>query len=81
MRLLIATHESVNIVASGPFLQSGGNRTIYVVEDGLAKRRDIEVGAHSLNEVAIMSGVNAGDEVVISDISVFDGKDTVLLRR
>ena len=81
VRLLIATHESVNIVASGPFLQSGGYRTIYVVEDGLAKRRDIEVGAQSLNEVAIVSGVDVGDEVVISDISVFDGKDTVLLRR
>lgn len=81
VRLLIATHESVNIVASGPFLQSGGYRTIYVVEDGLAKRRDIEVGAQSLNEVAIVSGVDVGDEVVTSDISVFDGKDTVLLRR
>ncbi|MCY3884942.1 MAG: HlyD family efflux transporter periplasmic adaptor subunit [Gammaproteobacteria bacterium] len=81
VRLLIATHENVNIVASGPFLQSGGYKTIYVVEDGLAKRKDIEIGAQSLNEVAIVSGVEVGDEVVISDIGVFDGKETVLLRR
>lgn len=80
VRLLIATHENVNIVASGPFLQSGGYKTIYVVEDGLAKRKDIEIGAQSLNEVAIVSGVEVGDEVVISDIGVFDGKETVLLR-
>ncbi|MCY4142880.1 MAG: HlyD family efflux transporter periplasmic adaptor subunit [Gammaproteobacteria bacterium] len=81
IRLLISSHDNVNIVAVGPFLQSGGYRTAYVVEDGLAVRREIEVGPQSINEVAIVSGVEPGEEVVISDISVFDGADTVYLRQ
>ena len=81
VRLLMSTHEDVNIVAKGPFLESGGYRTAYVVEDGLAVRRQIEVGRQSLNEVAIVSGVKPGEEVVISDIGVFDGADTVYLRK
>lgn len=81
IRLLVSSHKDVNIVAVGPFLQSGGYRTVYVVEDGLAVRRDIEVGPQSINEVAIVSGVEPGEEVVISDISVFDGAETVYLRQ
>ena len=67
-------------VPRGPFLEEGGGRWAYVVQDGLATRRTIAVGAVSVSEVEIADGLEIGDEIVLSDMSRFDGADTVLLR-
>ena len=79
-RLLLERREAVLKVPRGPFLESGGGRSAYVVEDGLARRRDIRVGADSVAEVEIVSGLEAGDEIVLSDMRQFDGTDSVLIR-
>ena len=80
VRLLLAEHEEVLIVSRGPFLESGGHRIAYVVEDGLAVKREIEVGALSVRDVEIVSGLNPDDEIITSDTSRFNGAETVLLR-
>ncbi len=79
-RLLLERREDVLKVPRGPFLESGGGRSAYVVENGLARRRDIRVGAISVAEVEILSGLEEGDEIVLSDMTQFDGADTVLVR-
>ncbi len=79
-RLLLDRRENVMKVPRGPFLESGGGRSVYVVEDGLARRRDIEVGAVSVAEVEVTAGLREGDEIVLSDMSQFDGAETVLIR-
>jgi HlyD family secretion protein len=79
-RLLLERREGVLKVPRGPFLESGGGRSAYVVENGLARRRDIRVGAVSVAEVEILSGLEEGDEIVLSDMTQFDGADAVLVR-
>jgi HlyD family secretion protein len=79
-RLLLESRESVLKVPRGPFLESGGGRSVYVVEGGLARERDIRVGVVSVAEVEIESGLEEGDEIVLSDMTQFDGVDTVLIR-
>jgi HlyD family secretion protein len=79
-RLLLDHREGVMKVPRGPFLESGGGRSVYVVEDGLARRREIEVGAVSVAEVEVVAGLVEGDVVVLSDMSRFDGAETVLIR-
>jgi len=51
-----------------------------VVENGLARRREIEVGAISVGEVEILTGLREGEEIVLSDMSQFDDVETVLIR-
>jgi HlyD family secretion protein len=78
-RLLLETKLDVAKVPRGPFLESGHGRQAYVVGDRIANLRSIGVGALSLTEVEIVSGLEVGDQIIISDTSRFDGAERVLL--
>ena len=78
-RILIESKQDVLKVRRGAFLQSGSGRYTYVVNDQLANRIPITVGATSVNEVEILSGLEAGDQIVVSDLSLLGDADAVLL--
>jgi HlyD family secretion protein len=79
-RILLAEHPDVLFVQRGQFLDSGSGRIAYVVgEDRVATRRQIETGARSLGAVEVLSGLEPGDTIVISNLDPFRGADTVLL--
>jgi HlyD family secretion protein len=80
VRMVFETKPSVLKVPRGPFLESGGGRQIFVVENGIATRREIAVGSVSVSEVEIVKGLSVGDRVILSDMSEFAGAKTVLLR-
>jgi HlyD family secretion protein len=79
-RLVLDRRVGVLKVARGPFLESGAGRHAYVVEDGVAVRKEIEVGAVSVAEVEVVRGLAPGATIVISDTSLFEGARSVLLR-
>jgi HlyD family secretion protein len=79
-RILLAEYNDVLVVQRGQFLDSGAGRITYVLnENGLARRRAIEVGARSLGAVEIVAGLSQGDTIVISNLDPFRSADTVLL--
>jgi HlyD family secretion protein len=80
VRLLLERKTNVLKVPRGPFVESGGGRTAYVVEDGVATKREIQVGSMSVSEVEIVRGLSEGDQLVVSDTSQFQGARTVLIR-
>ncbi len=79
-RVLLAEHSGVLLVQRGQFLDSGSGRVTYVVgDDRVATRRQIETGARSLAAVEVLSGLEPGEIIVISNLDPFRGADTVLL--
>jgi HlyD family secretion protein len=80
VRMVLERKTAVVKTARGPFLESGGGRHAYIVENGVAVKREIQVGAVSVSEVEITKGVNPGERIVVSDTSVFEGARTVLIR-
>jgi HlyD family secretion protein len=80
-RLVLETRPGVLKVQRGPFLEAGAGRTAWVVDDGVAQRTAIQVGATSVTEVEIVSGLAEGDEIVLSDPSPFGSAERVALRR
>ena len=79
-RILLAEHKNVLMVQRGQFLDSGAGRIAYLLTDEqTAERRQIETGARSLGAVEIISGLEPGDSIVISNLDPFRGADTVLL--
>jgi len=64
----------------GPFLENGAGRSAYVLQNGIATKREIEVGAISVSEVEVVKGLQAGDRVVVSDTSDWNNAKTVLVR-
>ena len=52
-----------------------------VLEDGqYAERVNVLLGASSVNEIAVLEGLQEGDVVILSDMSQWDGFDRVRLR-
>mgnify|MGYP000557276274 CR=1 FL=1 len=79
-RILMEERPGVLTLPRGPFLDSGGGRVAYVLNDnGTASRRSITVGARSLAAVEVADGLSEGETVVISSIDAFEGEDTVLV--
>lgn len=81
VRLIFEKRSGVLKLPRGPFLEDGGGRQAYVLENGLATLRPIRVGATSVSEVEIAEGLKEGDQVLLSDIQQFKGARTVLVRR
>jgi HlyD family secretion protein len=79
-RLLLESKSEVLKVPRGPFLESLSGRQVYLVRNGVAQLHPIQVGSISVTEVEIETGLQEGDRIVLSDLSRFEGAETLLLR-
>ena len=79
-RVILERRHDVLKVARGPFLEQGGGRQAYVVRGDAAELTPIEVGATSVAEVEILSGLMEGDRVIISDTTRFANAPSLYLR-
>lgn len=78
-RILMENKADVLMVQRGQFLESAGGKVAYLIQDNRAIRSPIRTGARSLGAVEILSGLNQGDEIIVSSTEAFDGAETVLL--
>ena len=79
-RILLEERPAVLTLQRGQFLESGGGRIAYLVHDeGFAERREIKIGGRSLSAVEIESGLEEGDNVIISSIEQFGGADRIYI--
>jgi len=54
---------------------------IFKVEaDGTARRTTVKLGRHSVNSIEILSGLNVGDKVILSDMSAWDAFERIKLK-
>jgi HlyD family secretion protein len=71
VRLVLDRRENALKVERGAFADAGS--FAYVVVDDMARRRPIEVGAMSMGEVEIVSGLDEGESIVVSSVEDFAG--------
>lgn len=79
-RLVFESKRDVVKVARGAFVESGGGRVAWVVNGSSAVRRPVTLGASSVNEVEVVSGLSPGETIVVSDTTPFGDAKEVLLR-
>jgi HlyD family secretion protein len=80
-RLLIEEKPNVVMVTRGPFVESEGGRFAYRMEEGIAVRTPIQLGATSLSSVEIVSGLKPGDKVVVAGTDTFENAARVSINR
>jgi len=81
VRILLDSRHNVLTVQRGSFVDESAGRYAYVVNDGMADRRDIRVGASSIDKVEILDGLKEGDKIVISGADTFgDAKHVAIAR-
>ncbi|MGD9584379.1 MAG: efflux RND transporter periplasmic adaptor subunit [Lysobacterales bacterium] len=78
-RILIDEKPDVLMLPRGPFVENEGGRFAYVMEDGVAVRRPIELGATSVSAVEIRSGLRLGDRVVIAGTDSFENAQRIAI--
>ena len=79
-RLVFESKHDVVKVPRGAWLESGGGRSVWVVDGKTATKRDVAVGAASVSEVEIVSGLQVGERIVTSDTSSFGNAKSVILQ-
>jgi len=79
VRVLLDRRDKVLGVARGSFVDEGGGSYAYVVRGGVAEKVAVKLGARSLERVEVISGLAAGDRVVISGTDNFRGAERVLI--
>jgi HlyD family secretion protein len=78
-RLVFESKHNVLKVPRGAWLESGGGRSAYIVDGKTAERREVVVGAASVSEVEIVSGLREGERIVTSDTSSFGNARSLIL--
>ena len=78
-RVILEHKADVLKIARGDFVSSGGGRQAYQVLDNQAVRKNVELGALSVQWVEILSGATEGEQWVISNLSDFKDQSRVNL--
>lgn len=78
-RVLIESKSDVLKVRRGSFVETGGGRVAFVLQGDMAVKRSVEIGAHSINEIEIVSGLYAGEQIIISSIEQFTDSQKIYL--
>lgn len=78
-RVILEYKENVLKIARGDFVSSGGGRQAYQVLADQAVRKNVELGALSVQWVEILSGASEGEQWVISNLADFEEQSRVNL--
>jgi HlyD family secretion protein len=79
VRVLLDRRDNVITVARGGFVDEGGGRVAYVLSGGQAVRRNVRLGAQSLQKVEVLEGLQPGERVVISGSDSFRNAERVAI--
>jgi HlyD family secretion protein len=77
VRIVLDRRDNVLKVERGAFVDAGA--VAYRVQGSLATRQPVKLGAMSVGEVQILSGLEAGDQIVVSSVSDFGDAPQVRL--
>jgi HlyD family secretion protein len=80
-RLLIEERPNVVMLQRGPFVESEGGRFAYKVDNGIAVRTPVQLGATSINAVEVLSGLKPGDKVVVAGTDTFNNATRISINR
>lgn len=79
IRIVVDRVDSVKRVKIGPSLSRSSNFDIYKVEGDIALKQNISTGLQGDSYIEIVSGAQPGEQLIISDVSLFRNKDHVTI--
>ena len=69
--LVTEARSNVFRVANGPAFKGAATQDIFVLRNGKAERRTVNIGLSNFDYVEIKNNVIAGEQVITSDLSDF----------
>jgi len=79
-KINVSELENTLYVQRPAFVRANASSSLYRLdEDGYARKTMVKLGLGSVNQIQILSGLQVGDEIVLSDTSNWQTHNTVLL--
>ncbi|WP_426102792.1 efflux RND transporter periplasmic adaptor subunit [Massilia sp. TSP1-1-2] len=63
--------QQVLVADNGPAINGKGRQQLYIVQDGIARKTEVNIGAGDGKAVEIIAGTALGDKIIVSDTSAF----------
>ena len=63
--VVVAQKQNVLSIPGNALREAGERKYVLMIRDGVAQEQDVKIGVQSLQRVEIVSGLSAGDEVII----------------
>lgn len=82
-KLSLGNDRPALILSAGPFLEGSGGDYVFVLDASgrSAHKRRIKIGRRNIEQVEILSGLNATDRVITSDYSTYEKIDRIDIER
>lgn len=80
IEIITAEKPDVLKVRRGPALEGAGLVEVFVVEDGRAVRTPVRLGMSERQFIEIVDGLEAGDRVIVSDMSGYEDLAEIRIR-
>lgn len=78
VNLNIGSNENILVPDASVLKQTGSNdRYVYIIENGVAVKKSITVGQHLGENYEVLSGIDAGDQIVVAGASRLSDKQEV----
>ena len=59
----------------------GNNKFVYLIENNILKRNEIKIGLRNFGKVEVLSGLNAGDQIVAEGTNKVRNKAKVIIKK
>lgn len=81
LNVIFDIHNDIVRIPNGHFFQGPGNYNLFVkTAPDKIERRLVTLGDSNFDYIEVLSGINAGEEVVISDMSDYKNKKVITLK-
>jgi HlyD family secretion protein len=80
VELVTERKSDVLIARRGPAVSGSGATELFAVSGDAALRRKVQVGLVNLDWFEVISGAEAGEQLIVSDMRTWDGHNTLALR-
>src|SRR5690606_30326968 len=80
VRIVTDVKKNGLFIPNGPAIRGGKSQKLFVVRDGMAIARQVETGMRTTERVEIISGLEPGDVVLLSDMSAYENRQKIRLK-
>ena len=77
--VMTAIKDDALRIANGSYYLGAGEYELFVKEDGDLRKRTVRLGDSNYEQVEVISGLKEGEQVVVSDMSNYKGKNRLKL--
>lgn len=79
--LVTDQHEQVLRVSNGPVFQGTPAQYIYVLKDGIARRKLVQIGLSNFDYVELKDQLKEGDVIITSDLKEFKNSSEISIKK